>query len=144
MGFLDDSNSLDGNRLGAISDLREVVDRLHPKRIVVGLRERRSNLPVTQLLELRLSGIRIEDALSTYEMAFERISTHELRPSQLIFSSSDLGPNRTGVRLQIGLFDGHRGVGGTGCGARDAAGGGAGEADLARTGPLPPAARGKE
>jgi exopolysaccharide biosynthesis polyprenyl glycosylphosphotransferase len=100
LGFLDDSNPPTGKRLGAISDLREVVERLHPKRIVVGLRERRSNLPVTQLLELRLSGIRIEDALSTYEMAFERISTHELRPSQLIFSSSDLGPSRTGVRLQ--------------------------------------------
>jgi len=100
LGFLDDTNPGAGKRLGAISDLREVVDRLHPKRIVVGLRERRSNLPVTQLLELRLSGIRIEDALSTYEMAFERISTHELRPSQLIFSSSDLGPNRTGLRLQ--------------------------------------------
>jgi exopolysaccharide biosynthesis polyprenyl glycosylphosphotransferase len=77
-----------------------VVDRLHPKRIVVGLRERRSNLPVTQLLELRLSGIHIEDAMSTYEMAFERISTNELRPSQLIFSSGELGPNRTGVLLQ--------------------------------------------
>src|SRR3984885_4676649 len=100
LGFLDDSNPSTGKRLGTISDLREVVDRLHPHRIVVGLRERRSNLPVTQLLELRLSGIRIEDALSTYEMAFERISTHELRPSQLIFSSSELGPNRTGVRLQ--------------------------------------------
>src|SRR3984885_6992566 len=100
LGFLDDSNPPIGKRLGAISDLREVVDRLHPKRIVVGLRERRSNLPVIQLLELRLSGIRIEDALSTYEMAFERISTHELRPSQLIFSSSELGPNRTFVRLQ--------------------------------------------
>src|ERR1700685_3829673 len=85
LGFLDDSNPPIGKRLGAISDLREVVDRLHPKRIVVGLRERRSNLPVIQLLELRLSGIRIEDALSTYEMAFERISIHELRPSQLIF-----------------------------------------------------------
>lgn len=99
-GFLDDSNPAAGKRLGSISDLREVVDRLHPKRIVVGLQERRSNLPVTQLLELRLSGIRIEDALSAYEMAFERISTHELRPSQLIFSSNELGPNRTGVRLQ--------------------------------------------
>src|ERR1700733_3183019 len=100
LGFLDDSNPPSGTRLGTISDLLEVVDRLHPHRIVVGLRERRSNLPVTQLLELRLSGIRIEDAWSTYEMAFERISTHELRPSQLIFSSSELGPNRTGVRLQ--------------------------------------------
>jgi exopolysaccharide biosynthesis polyprenyl glycosylphosphotransferase len=102
LGFLDDSDSFTEKRLGAISDLREVVDRLHPKRIVVGLRERRSNLPVGQLLELRLSGIRIEDALSTYEMAFERISTHELRPSQLIFSSSELGPSRNGVRLQTG------------------------------------------
>ncbi|HTB17358.1 MAG TPA: sugar transferase [Bryobacteraceae bacterium] len=100
LGFLDDSNPPGGNRLGAISDLLEVVERLHPKRIVVGLRERRSNLPVAQLLELRLSGIRIEDALTTYEMAFERISTHELRPSQLIFSSSELGPSRSGVRLQ--------------------------------------------
>jgi exopolysaccharide biosynthesis polyprenyl glycosylphosphotransferase len=100
LGFLDDSNPPTGKRLGAISDLREVVDRYHPKRIVVGLRERRSNLPVAQLLELRLSGIRIEDVLTTYEMAFERISTHELRPSQLIFSSSALGPNRTGLRLQ--------------------------------------------
>jgi exopolysaccharide biosynthesis polyprenyl glycosylphosphotransferase len=100
LGFLDDSDPPGGKRLGAISDLREVVDRLHPERIVVGLRERRSNLPVTQLLELRLSGILIEDALSSYEMTFERISTHELRPSQLIFSSNELGPSRTGVRLQ--------------------------------------------
>ncbi len=100
LGFLDDSQSSAAKRLGSISELREVVDRLQPKRIVVGLRERRSNLPVTQLLELRLSGIRIEDVLSTYEMAFERISTHELRPSQLVFSASGLGPSRTGVRLQ--------------------------------------------
>jgi len=100
LGFLDDSDLPNARRLGAISDLREVVDRLHPQRIVVGLRERRSSLPVTQLLELRLSGIRIEDALTSYELAFERISTHELRPSQLIFSSNDLGPSRTGVRLQ--------------------------------------------
>jgi exopolysaccharide biosynthesis polyprenyl glycosylphosphotransferase len=100
LGFLDDSDLPNARRLGAISDLREVVDRLHPQRIVVGLRERRCNLPVTQLLELRLSGIRIEDALTSYEMAFERISTHELRPSQLIFSSNDLGPSRTGVRIQ--------------------------------------------
>jgi len=100
LGFIDDAVPPAGTRLGAISDLLEVVERLRPNRIVVGLRERRSALPVTELLELRLSGIQIEDALSTYEMTFERISTRELRPSQLIFSSSELGPNRTGVRLQ--------------------------------------------
>jgi exopolysaccharide biosynthesis polyprenyl glycosylphosphotransferase len=100
LGFLDDSNSTSANRLGAISDLRAVVERLHPKRIVVGLEERRSNLPVDQLLELRLGGVRIEEAVSTYEMAFERVSTHNLRPSQLIFSSNELGGNRSSVRLQ--------------------------------------------
>jgi sugar transferase (PEP-CTERM system associated) len=100
LGFVDDSSSPSGTRLGALSDLREVVDRLRPDRIVVGLTERRSNLPVARLLEMRLAGIRIEDALSTYEAAFERISTRELRPSQLIFSSTELGPNRHRVLLQ--------------------------------------------
>ena len=76
------------------------MDQLRPKRIVVALTERRSSLPVARLLKMRLSGIRIEDALSTYEMAFERISTRELRPSQLIFSSTELGPNRNRVILQ--------------------------------------------
>jgi exopolysaccharide biosynthesis polyprenyl glycosylphosphotransferase len=100
LGFLDDSNLPSGNRLGALSDLQDVVDRLHPHRIVVGLTERRSSLPVARLLEIRLSGIRIEDALSMYEAAFERISTRELRPSQLIFSSTELGPNQKRVLLQ--------------------------------------------
>jgi len=100
LGFVDDSISPWGTRLGALSELCEVVARLRPDRIVVGLTERRSNLPVARLLEMRLSGIRIEDAISTYEAAFERISTRELRPSQLIFSSTELGPNRHRVRLQ--------------------------------------------
>jgi len=100
VGFLDDSASCCGQRLGALSDLREVVERLQPDRIVVALTERRSNLPVVRLLEMRLSGIRIEDVLSTYEAAFERISTRVLRPSQLIFSSTELGPNPRRVALQ--------------------------------------------
>jgi exopolysaccharide biosynthesis polyprenyl glycosylphosphotransferase len=97
---VDDSNSPCGKRLGSLSDLRDVVDRIRPSRIVVGLIERRSCLPVARLLEMRLSGIHIEDAWSMYEAAFERISTRELRPSQLIFSSTELGPYRNRVMLQ--------------------------------------------
>jgi exopolysaccharide biosynthesis polyprenyl glycosylphosphotransferase len=100
LGFLDDASMPCAKRLGGISDLREIVDRLRPDRIVVALTERRSSLPLARLLEMRLSGIRVEDALSTYEAAFERISTRELRPSQLIFSSTELGPNRHRVILQ--------------------------------------------
>jgi sugar transferase (PEP-CTERM system associated) len=85
--------------LGRISDLETTVDQFRPDRIVVGMAERRERLPVNQLLELRLSGIHIEDALTTYESTFGRISTRELRPSQLIFST-ELGPNPSRVLLQ--------------------------------------------
>jgi sugar transferase (PEP-CTERM system associated) len=88
-----------GALLGPISELRQIVDETKPDRIVVGMSERRERLPVNQLLELRLSGIPIEDALTTYEATFGRISTRELRPSQLIFSS-ELGPNPGRVALQ--------------------------------------------
>jgi len=85
--------------LGRISDLEMIVGQFRPDRIVVGMAERRQRLPVNQLLELRLSGIHIEDALTTYEATFGRISTRELRPSQLIFST-ELGPNPNRVLLQ--------------------------------------------
>jgi sugar transferase (PEP-CTERM system associated) len=87
-------------RLGSISELRQVVAQSKPQRIVVGLLERRQRLPVNELLEMRLSGIHIEDALSTYEATFGRISTRELRPSQLIFSSTEFGPNPRRVMLR--------------------------------------------
>jgi sugar transferase (PEP-CTERM system associated) len=85
--------------LGRIADLATIVGQFRPDRIVVGMAERRERLPVNQLLELRLSGIHIEDALTTYESTFGRISTRELRPSQLIFSA-ELGPNPNRVLLQ--------------------------------------------
>jgi sugar transferase (PEP-CTERM system associated) len=100
LGYLDDCEAPANGRLGCIQDLCEVVDRFHPDRIVVGLSERRARLPVTQLLEMRLSGIYIEDALSTYEATFGRISTRQLRPSQFIFSSTELGPKPSRVMLQ--------------------------------------------
>jgi len=88
-----------GKVLGPVSDLREIVEHCKPDRIVVGMSERRERLPVNQLLGLRLSGIAIEDAMTTYEATFGRISTRELRPSQLIFST-ELGPKPGRVMLQ--------------------------------------------
>ena len=103
IGYVDNVDSgveLSGGRLlGRLSELRQIVDQLKPDRIVVGMSERRERLPVNQLLDLRLSGIPIEDALTTYEATFGRISTRELRPSQLIFST-ELGPNPGRVALQ--------------------------------------------
>jgi sugar transferase (PEP-CTERM system associated) len=102
IGYLADQESatlLPVPQLGVLKDLREVVAHTHPDRIVVGLSERRQRLPVYDLLDLRLSGIPIEEVASTYEMAFGRVCTSELKPSQLIFSA-ELGPRRHSVRLQ--------------------------------------------
>ena len=96
LGYVDNTG---GETLGPISNLREIVDELKPDRIVVGMTERRERLPVNQLMDLRLSGIPIEDAMTTYEATFSRISTRELRPSQLIFST-ELGPNQGRVVMQ--------------------------------------------
>jgi len=103
VGFVDDaepSAALDGVPvLGRMAELPRIVAEARPDRIVVGIEDRRARLPVNQLLDLRFAGIHIQDCASTYETAFGRISTRELRPSQLIFSD-ELGPNATFVTLQ--------------------------------------------
>jgi sugar transferase (PEP-CTERM system associated) len=86
-------------RLGTIEDLDEVVAAQSPERIIVGMTERRQRLPVLRLLDLRYSGIHIEDAANTYEAVFGRVSTRDLRPSQLIFST-ELGPRQSSMALQ--------------------------------------------
>jgi len=86
-------------RLGTLDDLRQVVTTEKPERIVVGMAERRARLPVYDLLELRLSGIHVEEAAALYESCFGRVSTRDLRPSQLVFSS-ELGPSRNSVAMQ--------------------------------------------
>ncbi len=104
VGFVDNNREkgeeLKGGKvLGDIGSLRDIVTECKPDRIVVGLTERRQSLPVHDLLDLRFLGIRIEEASNTYETAFGRVSTRELRPSQLIFSA-ELGPRPHSLAVQ--------------------------------------------
>jgi sugar transferase (PEP-CTERM system associated) len=104
-GFIDNNREKGeelrgGTVLGNIASLREVVLECKPDRIVVGLTERRQALPVYDLLDLRFLGIRIEEAAATYEAAFGRVSTRELRPSQLVFSA-ELGPQPRSLAIQV-------------------------------------------
>jgi len=85
--------------LGDLDQLQEVVSRLQPNRIVVGLVESRGRLPMQHLLDLRFSGIPIEEAPSAFESVFGRVSIQDLRPSQLIFSQ-EMGPRHSMVLLQ--------------------------------------------
>jgi sugar transferase (PEP-CTERM system associated) len=104
LGYVDDAaepgHSLHGAPiLGRIRDLRKIVQEQRPDRIVVGMTERRDRMPVQELLDLRFSGIVIDEAGAAYEAACGRICTKELRPSQLIFSG-ELGPRQNFVALQ--------------------------------------------
>ena len=104
VGFIDDANPA-GTRienievLGSSKYLRDIVAKSHADHIVVSLAERRNALPVEALLDLRFSGIRVEEAARVYEVAFGRVSTRQLRPSQLIFST-ELGPEKWKMRVQ--------------------------------------------
>jgi sugar transferase (PEP-CTERM system associated) len=102
-GYVEDSPAADDLPanlvLGPISGLRTVVEELKPHRIIVGMTERRGRLPVHDLLELRFSGIHIEEVQTAYETVFGRVSVKDLRPSQLIFMA-DLGPRPQSESLQ--------------------------------------------
>jgi sugar transferase (PEP-CTERM system associated) len=88
-----------GPYLGPPSQVREIYHAHKPDLIVVGLGERRGQMPVYELLELRLAGVRIEDAASLHESVMGRVSVRALRPSHLLFSS-ELGPNPRHVQFQ--------------------------------------------
>ncbi|MFB3778639.1 MAG: sugar transferase [Bryobacteraceae bacterium] len=105
VGCLDDASGDEGPsggppRLGGITELREVASATKPDCIVVGLRERRGNVPVADLLDLRFSGVKIEEASTTFENLLKRVSLHDLRPAQLIYSG-ELGPRPSQVALQM-------------------------------------------
>jgi exopolysaccharide biosynthesis polyprenyl glycosylphosphotransferase len=85
--------------LGRVADIRRVYEEQHPTRIVVGMSERRNRLPVQDLLEIRFEGVLIEDAADTFEVALRRVSSRQIQPSQLIFTSA-LGPRPKAIAFQ--------------------------------------------
>src|SRR5687768_16140056 len=53
--------------LGTAEDIPRIVRDYDVDRIVVALADRRGRLPISELLQAKLSGIRVEDATTTYE-----------------------------------------------------------------------------
>jgi lipopolysaccharide/colanic/teichoic acid biosynthesis glycosyltransferase len=74
-------------RLGRVEDMDEVIRSQQPDLIVTALRGNQDRLPTRFLLDLQLSGIQIQEASALFETLTGRISSRDLQPSQLIFSS---------------------------------------------------------
>jgi sugar transferase (PEP-CTERM system associated) len=81
-----ETEGLDMPLLGTSADVTLLVLRHQIDRIVVSLSDRRGHLPIQELLRAKLSGVRIEDAATTYERISGKILTDGLAPSWLIFS----------------------------------------------------------
>jgi sugar transferase (PEP-CTERM system associated) len=72
--------------IGTPADIVRLVRTHRVNRIIVGLSDRRGKLPIDELLEAKLQGVRIEEPETTYERLTGKILLDELRPSWLIFS----------------------------------------------------------
>jgi sugar transferase (PEP-CTERM system associated) len=92
LGFLDERGENIGKRLvnpgiiGAATDLESIVHDQGITRVVISLAERRGHMPVRQLLRLKFSGVRVEEAHSVLERMTGRIVLEHLSPSWLILS----------------------------------------------------------
>jgi sugar transferase (PEP-CTERM system associated) len=90
VGFVEDNDDAPIVRqhdiLGTAPDISRIVAERRVDRIVVGLSDRRGRLPIEQLLRAKLSGVRVEDATTTYERLTGKILIDDLKPSWLIFS----------------------------------------------------------
>jgi len=90
-GFVDDDPALVGvsivnpKVLGLNTQLRQIVSENKVDRVVVELGDRRGRLPVDELLELKMRGVRIEEATSLYEYVTGKIAIENLKPSWMIF-----------------------------------------------------------
>ncbi len=55
-------------------------------RIVVAVQDRRGRLPIDELMHVKLSGVPVEEAATTYERLTGKLMIESIKPSSLIFS----------------------------------------------------------
>jgi sugar transferase (PEP-CTERM system associated) len=107
VGFVEDPAGIGSGGaspiLGAPADLPQIVERHSIGRIVVGLSDRRGQLPIDELLHAKLAGVRVEDAATAYERMTGKILLDDLKPSWFIFSDGFQASRAT--RLVKRLFD---------------------------------------
>jgi sugar transferase (PEP-CTERM system associated) len=72
--------------LGRVGDIPDIVRRHAVDRVVVSLEDARGKLPMNDLLEMKLQGVRFDHLATVYEEYTGRIAVENLRPSWLIFS----------------------------------------------------------
>ena len=84
-----DAVAIRADRIRSLSDeltLRQLAEELDVEEIVVASDDRRNSLPVEQVLECKMHGIRIIEASDYFERQLGKIRLDSLRPSNVIFA----------------------------------------------------------
>lgn len=87
--------------MGATESLQSVVAARNVSRIIVALEDRRGRLPTEQLVRVRVSGVRVEDAHSTVAALTGRVWLRTVQPSWFVFSD---GFRRSRLTLALKRF----------------------------------------
>ncbi|MGH9497049.1 MAG: TIGR03013 family XrtA/PEP-CTERM system glycosyltransferase [Candidatus Sulfotelmatobacter sp.] len=74
------------SRQAVASHMLSVARSSRVRRVIVAMDDRRGALPVNELLQLRLQGVKVEEATSWLEKIYGRIEVEQLNPSWLIFA----------------------------------------------------------
>ncbi|MBL1265008.1 TIGR03013 family XrtA/PEP-CTERM system glycosyltransferase [Candidatus Methylomicrobium oryzae] len=76
-----------GSVIQSTKKLPEICEELKIDEIVIALDDKRQNMPVDELLDCKMSGIKILDTIAFYEREKGIIALNELYPSWLVYSS---------------------------------------------------------
>jgi sugar transferase (PEP-CTERM system associated) len=99
LGFLDTCGEGDPSpsdeRIGHYDTVSEAVRRTQATLVVVAMADRRGRLPMSELLDLKFSGVDIVEGVDLYEAFTEKIYVKGLNPSWMIFGD---GFRRNDVR----------------------------------------------
>ncbi len=88
--------------LGRVGDIPAIVEQHKVDRVVVSLEDARGKLPMNDLLEMKLQGVRFDHLATVYEEYTGRIAVENLRPSWLIFSEGFRKPPGQAWRKRAG------------------------------------------
>jgi exopolysaccharide biosynthesis polyprenyl glycosylphosphotransferase len=108
-GVLDNQPLREGTRaawLGRLDRLAAIVEQVRADRIIVALPDRRGQLPLVPLLESRVRGVAVEDALEFYERLSGRMAIESLTPGSLISAPGFRNhgtPERVARGVSVGL-----------------------------------------
>jgi exopolysaccharide biosynthesis polyprenyl glycosylphosphotransferase len=79
-------SQVSGRWLGSFDELASIVERSRPTHIVIATDARRAQLPFTTLLQSRVGGVLVEDALDFYERLTGTVAIEDLPPGRLALS----------------------------------------------------------